>query len=138
MAAFHNVTLSEVLPADSANRIYPTISQIALPAIMRDEVLSAYKFFRFDCTSYDLGRSFCLGMVPNSFRSVKVLTRTMHPKLLTAPKVPKKKKKKQKDEWNKSADVSNNEDPALQPRSIFDDPKRLQADVMWMATGSDS
>uniref|UniRef100_A0A915K0F0 Uncharacterized protein n=1 Tax=Romanomermis culicivorax TaxID=13658 RepID=A0A915K0F0_ROMCU len=37
------------------------------------------------------------------------LTRTTHPKLLTAPKVPKKKKKKQKDEWNKSPDVSNDE-----------------------------
>uniref|UniRef100_A0A915K5V3 Uncharacterized protein n=1 Tax=Romanomermis culicivorax TaxID=13658 RepID=A0A915K5V3_ROMCU len=38
-------------------------------------------------------------MVPNGFRSVKVLMRTMHPKLLTTLKVPKKKKKKQKDEW---------------------------------------
>uniref|UniRef100_A0A915JVA4 Uncharacterized protein n=1 Tax=Romanomermis culicivorax TaxID=13658 RepID=A0A915JVA4_ROMCU len=37
IAAFHDVALSDVLPLDSANRIYPTISQVALPAIMRDE-----------------------------------------------------------------------------------------------------
>uniref|UniRef100_A0A915IVT4 Uncharacterized protein n=1 Tax=Romanomermis culicivorax TaxID=13658 RepID=A0A915IVT4_ROMCU len=55
--------------------------------------------------------------------------RTTHPKLLTAPKVPKKKKKKQKDEWNKLPDVSDDEDPALKPRWILDDPKRLQAAV---------
>uniref|UniRef100_A0A915IY74 Uncharacterized protein n=1 Tax=Romanomermis culicivorax TaxID=13658 RepID=A0A915IY74_ROMCU len=72
----------------------------------------------YDCTSSDHGRSFCLGTVPNGFRSIKVLTRTTHPKLLTAPKVPKKKKKKQKDEWNKSLDVSDNEDPALQLQLI--------------------
>uniref|UniRef100_A0A915L8B0 Uncharacterized protein n=1 Tax=Romanomermis culicivorax TaxID=13658 RepID=A0A915L8B0_ROMCU len=54
---------------------------------------------------------------------------TRHLKLLTASKVPKKKKKKQKDEWNKSPDVSDNEDPALQPRSIFDDRKGLEAAV---------
>uniref|UniRef100_A0A915HK58 Uncharacterized protein n=1 Tax=Romanomermis culicivorax TaxID=13658 RepID=A0A915HK58_ROMCU len=88
IAAFHNVPLSDVLPPDSTDRVYPTVSQVALPAIMRDE----------DCTSSDHGRSFCLGTVPNGFRSIKVLTRTTHPKLLTAPKVPKKKKKKQKDE----------------------------------------
>uniref|UniRef100_A0A915K780 Uncharacterized protein n=1 Tax=Romanomermis culicivorax TaxID=13658 RepID=A0A915K780_ROMCU len=81
----------------------------------------------FYCTSFDHGRSFCLGTVPNGFRSIKVLTRMTHPKLLTAPKVPKKIKKKQKDEWNKLPDVSDNEDPALQPRSMFDDPKRLKA-----------
>uniref|UniRef100_A0A915KJP2 Uncharacterized protein n=1 Tax=Romanomermis culicivorax TaxID=13658 RepID=A0A915KJP2_ROMCU len=69
-------------------------------------------------------------MVPNSFRNVKVLTCTTHPKLITAPKVPKKEKKKQKDEWNKSPDVSDDEDPALQPRSIFNDPKWLQAAVI--------
>uniref|UniRef100_A0A915L6Y4 Uncharacterized protein n=1 Tax=Romanomermis culicivorax TaxID=13658 RepID=A0A915L6Y4_ROMCU len=68
-------------------------------------------------------------MVPNGFRSVKVLMRMTHPKLLSAPKVPKKKKKKQKDEWNKSPDVSDDEDPALQPRSLFDDPKCLQAAI---------
>uniref|UniRef100_A0A915KL00 Uncharacterized protein n=1 Tax=Romanomermis culicivorax TaxID=13658 RepID=A0A915KL00_ROMCU len=34
IATFHNVPLSEVLPADSADRVYPTISQIALPVIM--------------------------------------------------------------------------------------------------------
>uniref|UniRef100_A0A915IHV8 Uncharacterized protein n=1 Tax=Romanomermis culicivorax TaxID=13658 RepID=A0A915IHV8_ROMCU len=48
--------------------------------------------------------------------------------LLTAPKV-LKKKKKQKDEWNKSLEVSEDEDPALQPRSLLDDPKRLLAAV---------
>uniref|UniRef100_A0A915K6I4 Uncharacterized protein n=1 Tax=Romanomermis culicivorax TaxID=13658 RepID=A0A915K6I4_ROMCU len=68
-------------------------------------------------------------MVPNHFRDVKVLMQITHPKLLTAPKVPKKKKKKQKDEWNKLPDVSYDEDLALQPRSVFDDPKRLQAAV---------
>uniref|UniRef100_A0A915K6F4 Uncharacterized protein n=1 Tax=Romanomermis culicivorax TaxID=13658 RepID=A0A915K6F4_ROMCU len=36
IATFHNVALSEVLPVDSADRVYPTISQIALPAIMGD------------------------------------------------------------------------------------------------------
>uniref|UniRef100_A0A915HMB5 Uncharacterized protein n=1 Tax=Romanomermis culicivorax TaxID=13658 RepID=A0A915HMB5_ROMCU len=88
----------------------------------------------FDCTASDHGRSFCLGTVTKGFRDIKVLTRTTHPKLLTAPKAPKKKKKKpkkkkkkQKDEWNKSPDVSDDEDPAL--RSIFDDPKHLQAAV---------
>uniref|UniRef100_A0A915HGI1 Uncharacterized protein n=1 Tax=Romanomermis culicivorax TaxID=13658 RepID=A0A915HGI1_ROMCU len=68
-------------------------------------------------------------MVPNGFRSNKVLMRTMHPKLLSAPKVPKKKKKKQKDDWNKSLDVSDEEDPSLQPHSLFDDPTRLQAAI---------
>uniref|UniRef100_A0A915HHC3 Uncharacterized protein n=1 Tax=Romanomermis culicivorax TaxID=13658 RepID=A0A915HHC3_ROMCU len=50
-----------------------------------------------------------------------------HPKLLTTPKVPKKKK--QKDEWNKSPEVSDEEDQSLQPKSLFEDPKRLQAAV---------
>uniref|UniRef100_A0A915KFC8 Uncharacterized protein n=1 Tax=Romanomermis culicivorax TaxID=13658 RepID=A0A915KFC8_ROMCU len=68
-------------------------------------------------------------MVPNSFP--KVLTGTTHPKLLTTLKVPKKKKKKQKDERSKSPGVSDDEDPALQPRSIFNDPKRLRAALMW-------
>uniref|UniRef100_A0A915HYI2 Uncharacterized protein n=1 Tax=Romanomermis culicivorax TaxID=13658 RepID=A0A915HYI2_ROMCU len=104
ITAFHNVALSEVLPANFAHRVYPTISQIALTGIMRGTVL-------------------------NGFRSIKVLMRTTHPKLLTAPKVPKKKKKKQKDEWNKSQDISHDEDPALQPRSMFDDVKCLQAAV---------
>uniref|UniRef100_A0A915KV79 Uncharacterized protein n=1 Tax=Romanomermis culicivorax TaxID=13658 RepID=A0A915KV79_ROMCU len=71
----------------------------------------------YDCTSSNHGWSFCLGMVPNGFGDVNVLMRTTHPKLLTAPKVPKKKKKKQKDEWNKLMDVSNDQDPALQLRS---------------------
>uniref|UniRef100_A0A915J238 Uncharacterized protein n=1 Tax=Romanomermis culicivorax TaxID=13658 RepID=A0A915J238_ROMCU len=83
----------------------------------------------YHCTSSDHGRSFCLGTVPNGFHNVKVLMPTTHPKLLTAPKVPKKKKKKQKDERNKSPDVSEDKDQALQPGLIFDDPKRLQADV---------
>uniref|UniRef100_A0A915HUK2 Uncharacterized protein n=1 Tax=Romanomermis culicivorax TaxID=13658 RepID=A0A915HUK2_ROMCU len=129
IAAFHNVTLSDFLPADSALRIHPTISQIALPAIMGDKVLSAYKFFMFNCTSSDHGQSFRLGTMPNGFRSIKVLRRTMPPKLLTARKVPKKMKKKQMDEWNKSPDVSDDKNPALQPRLMFDDPKRLQAAV---------
>uniref|UniRef100_A0A915J1H1 Uncharacterized protein n=1 Tax=Romanomermis culicivorax TaxID=13658 RepID=A0A915J1H1_ROMCU len=34
IAAFHNVPLSDVLPPYSTDPIYPTISQIALPAIM--------------------------------------------------------------------------------------------------------
>uniref|UniRef100_A0A915IXM8 Uncharacterized protein n=1 Tax=Romanomermis culicivorax TaxID=13658 RepID=A0A915IXM8_ROMCU len=125
IAAFNNVPLSDVLPPDAADRVYPTISQIALPPIMGDEVLSAHKFFMCDCTSSDHGPSFCLGTVPNSFPSVKVLT-PAH-----CPKVPKKKKKKQKDEWNTSPDVSDDEDRALQPRSVFDDAKCLQAAVTW-------
>uniref|UniRef100_A0A915KJH4 Uncharacterized protein n=1 Tax=Romanomermis culicivorax TaxID=13658 RepID=A0A915KJH4_ROMCU len=129
ITAFHNVALSDVLPPDSVDRVYPTISQIALPTIMQDELLSVYKFYMFDCTSSNHGWSFCLGMVPNGFRSIKVLTGMTHLKLLSAPKVPEKKKKKQKDEWNKLPDVSDDEDPALQPRSLFDDPKCLQAAV---------
>uniref|UniRef100_A0A915IX78 Uncharacterized protein n=1 Tax=Romanomermis culicivorax TaxID=13658 RepID=A0A915IX78_ROMCU len=66
IAAFHNVALTDVLPSDAANKIYPTISPIALPAIMRDKVLSAYEFFMFNCTSSDYGPSFCLGTVPNN------------------------------------------------------------------------
>uniref|UniRef100_A0A915KTV8 Uncharacterized protein n=1 Tax=Romanomermis culicivorax TaxID=13658 RepID=A0A915KTV8_ROMCU len=127
ITAFHNVVLMDVLPADAVDKIYRTISQIALPAIMRDEVLSAYQFFMFDCISSDHGRVLCLGTQPNGFCDVKTLTPMMHPKLLTAPKVPKKKKKKQKDKWNKLPEVSDDEDPSLQPRSMFDDPKRLQA-----------
>uniref|UniRef100_A0A915IKA9 Uncharacterized protein n=1 Tax=Romanomermis culicivorax TaxID=13658 RepID=A0A915IKA9_ROMCU len=68
-------------------------------------------------------------MQPNSFRHIKPLTGTTYPKVLTAPKVPKKKKKKQKDEWNKSPEVSDEEDPSLQPKSIFDNLKCLQAAV---------
>uniref|UniRef100_A0A915KDQ6 Uncharacterized protein n=1 Tax=Romanomermis culicivorax TaxID=13658 RepID=A0A915KDQ6_ROMCU len=83
----------------------------------------------FDCISLDHGRSFCLGTQPNGFGHIKTLTGTMHPKLLTAPKVPKKKKRKQKDKWKKSLEVSDDEDWSLQPRSMFDDPKRLQAVV---------
>uniref|UniRef100_A0A915L772 Uncharacterized protein n=1 Tax=Romanomermis culicivorax TaxID=13658 RepID=A0A915L772_ROMCU len=68
-----------------------------------------------DCISSDHSRSFCLGTVPNGFCNIKILMRTTHIKLLTAPKVPKKKKKKQKDEWNKSPEVSDDEDLAIQP-----------------------
>uniref|UniRef100_A0A915IBC4 Uncharacterized protein n=1 Tax=Romanomermis culicivorax TaxID=13658 RepID=A0A915IBC4_ROMCU len=113
ITTFHNVTLTDVLPSDAANKIpsdaankiYPTILQIALPAIMGDKVLLAYQFFLFDFTSSDQGQSFCSGMVPNGFHNPKILTRTMHPKLLTTPKAPKKKKKKQIDEWNKSPET---------------------------------
>uniref|UniRef100_A0A915JQX1 Uncharacterized protein n=1 Tax=Romanomermis culicivorax TaxID=13658 RepID=A0A915JQX1_ROMCU len=91
----------DILPAEAIDKVYPTISQIALPGIMRDEVLSAYQVFMYDCTSANDGRSFCLGMQPNGFRKVKTLRRTTHLKVPTAPKVPKNKKKKQKDEWNK-------------------------------------
>uniref|UniRef100_A0A915IQG9 Uncharacterized protein n=1 Tax=Romanomermis culicivorax TaxID=13658 RepID=A0A915IQG9_ROMCU len=45
ITAFHNLSLMEGLPADAADRVYPTLSQVTLPAIMRDEVLSAYQFF---------------------------------------------------------------------------------------------
>uniref|UniRef100_A0A915IX40 Uncharacterized protein n=1 Tax=Romanomermis culicivorax TaxID=13658 RepID=A0A915IX40_ROMCU len=63
------------------------------------------------------------------FRDIKTLKHTTHLKVLTARKVPKKKKKKQKDKWNKSLEVSDDEDLSLQPKSFFDDPKRLQASV---------
>uniref|UniRef100_A0A915JEC4 Uncharacterized protein n=1 Tax=Romanomermis culicivorax TaxID=13658 RepID=A0A915JEC4_ROMCU len=116
----------DVLPTNAVDKIYPTISQITLPAIMRDEVLSTYQFFMFNCISSDHSRSFCSGTQPNGFHDVKTLTHTMHPKLLTAPRV-LKKKKKQKDEWNKSPKVSDDKDPSLQPRSMFDNPKCLQA-----------
>uniref|UniRef100_A0A915IXZ1 Uncharacterized protein n=1 Tax=Romanomermis culicivorax TaxID=13658 RepID=A0A915IXZ1_ROMCU len=63
----------------------------------------------------------------NGFPDIKTLTRTMHPKLLTVPKKPKNKKKKQKDEWNKSPEVSDDDDPSLLPKKVHDDPERLQA-----------
>uniref|UniRef100_A0A915I4X5 Uncharacterized protein n=1 Tax=Romanomermis culicivorax TaxID=13658 RepID=A0A915I4X5_ROMCU len=59
---------------------------------------------------------------------MSTLTHTTHQKVLTAPKVPKKKKK-QKDERNKSLEVSDDEDLCLQPKSLFEDPKRLQAAI---------
>uniref|UniRef100_A0A915J1P1 Uncharacterized protein n=1 Tax=Romanomermis culicivorax TaxID=13658 RepID=A0A915J1P1_ROMCU len=127
--AFHNITLTDILLTNIVDKIYPTISQITLPVITRDEVLSTYKFFMFDCISSDHGWSFCLGTVPNGFRNVKPLMPMTHPKLLMAPKVSKKKKKKQKDEWNKSPEVSDDEDPFLKPRSMFDNPGRLQAAI---------
>uniref|UniRef100_A0A915HNQ6 Uncharacterized protein n=1 Tax=Romanomermis culicivorax TaxID=13658 RepID=A0A915HNQ6_ROMCU len=58
---------------------------------------------------------------------MKTLTWTTHPKLLTAPKIPKKKKKKQKEEWNKSPDISDDEDLSLQPKKLNDDAQCLQA-----------
>uniref|UniRef100_A0A915J0Z9 Uncharacterized protein n=1 Tax=Romanomermis culicivorax TaxID=13658 RepID=A0A915J0Z9_ROMCU len=105
ITAFRNVALAEVLPANAVDQIYPTISQIALPAILQDEFLSAYQFFMFHCISSDHGQSFCLGMQPNRFHDLKTLTLRTHPKVITALEVPKKKKKKQKDEWNKSPEV---------------------------------
>uniref|UniRef100_A0A915JJQ2 Uncharacterized protein n=1 Tax=Romanomermis culicivorax TaxID=13658 RepID=A0A915JJQ2_ROMCU len=99
------------------------------PALFPHNSLDAAEMDHLAETSSHHGRSFCLGMVPKGFRNIKILTGTTHPNLLTAPKVPKKKKKKQKDEWNKSADVSDDEDPALQPPSLFDDPKCLQAAI---------
>uniref|UniRef100_A0A915IT40 Uncharacterized protein n=1 Tax=Romanomermis culicivorax TaxID=13658 RepID=A0A915IT40_ROMCU len=123
IATFHYIALTEILPANAINKVYPTILQIALPGIMGDEVLSAYHFFMYDCASSDHGTQ------PNGFHRIKTLTPTTHPKVLTAPKVPKKKKKKQKDECNKSPEVSDNNDPSLQTKSLFDDLKRLQAAV---------
>uniref|UniRef100_A0A915K9W8 Uncharacterized protein n=1 Tax=Romanomermis culicivorax TaxID=13658 RepID=A0A915K9W8_ROMCU len=125
IAAFHNVLLNDVLPTDTTDKVYPTISQVALPGIMRNEVLSAYQFFMYDCTWSNHSLSFCLSTQPNGFHEVKTLTRTTHPKVLTALKVPKKKKKKQKDEWNESPEVSNDEDLSLQSKSLFDDPRGL-------------
>uniref|UniRef100_A0A915J780 Uncharacterized protein n=1 Tax=Romanomermis culicivorax TaxID=13658 RepID=A0A915J780_ROMCU len=92
---------------------HPTIWRIPLPVIMPDEVLSAYQFFMYDCTSSDHGQSFCLGTQSNGFCDLKTLTGATHPKLLTIPKTLKKKKKKQKDKWNKSPEVSDNQDPSL-------------------------
>uniref|UniRef100_A0A915HYT7 Autophagy protein 5 n=1 Tax=Romanomermis culicivorax TaxID=13658 RepID=A0A915HYT7_ROMCU len=128
ITTFHIITLKEVLPADAMEKVYLTISQITLPAIMGDEVLSAYHFFMYDCASSDHGQSFCLGTQPNGFRQIKTLTHTTHPKILTALKVPKKIKK-QEDKWNKSPEVSDDEDPSLQVKSIFNDQKRLQAAI---------
>uniref|UniRef100_A0A915JH22 Uncharacterized protein n=1 Tax=Romanomermis culicivorax TaxID=13658 RepID=A0A915JH22_ROMCU len=64
------------------------------------------------------------------FRDIKMLKHTNHMKLLTTPKAPKKKKKKQKEEWNKSPNISDDEDPSLQPMKIYDNPKCLQAAVV--------
>uniref|UniRef100_A0A915JW03 Uncharacterized protein n=1 Tax=Romanomermis culicivorax TaxID=13658 RepID=A0A915JW03_ROMCU len=47
----------------------------------------------------------------------------------------KKKRKEQKDEWNKFGEVSDDEDPLLQPKSLFNDPKRPQAAVTWAIKG---
>uniref|UniRef100_A0A915KKH1 Uncharacterized protein n=1 Tax=Romanomermis culicivorax TaxID=13658 RepID=A0A915KKH1_ROMCU len=58
-----------------------------------------------------------------------MLTRTTHPKLLTFPKILKKKKKKQKDDWNKSPTISNDEHPSLQPKKVYKYPKCLRAAV---------
>uniref|UniRef100_A0A915IB13 Uncharacterized protein n=1 Tax=Romanomermis culicivorax TaxID=13658 RepID=A0A915IB13_ROMCU len=88
ITAFHNIPLSDVLPPDSADQIYPTILQVVLPAIMRDEVLSAYKFFMYDCTWADHGRSFCLGTVPNGFRNVKVMAHRLQYDDPTLPPIP--------------------------------------------------
>uniref|UniRef100_A0A915L8Z8 Uncharacterized protein n=1 Tax=Romanomermis culicivorax TaxID=13658 RepID=A0A915L8Z8_ROMCU len=129
IAAFHSVMLMEVLPTEAINKIYLTISQIALPEIMQDELLSAYQIFMFDCASSNHGRSFCLGTQPNCFPNFKPLRCMTHPKVLTTQKVPKKKKKKQKDEWNKSLEVSDDEDWSLQQKWMFDDLKRLQTAV---------
>uniref|UniRef100_A0A915K4Q7 Uncharacterized protein n=1 Tax=Romanomermis culicivorax TaxID=13658 RepID=A0A915K4Q7_ROMCU len=129
IVAFHNDSLHDVLPGHSTDKVYPTISQVASPAIMRDKVLSAYQFFMYNCTSSGHGRSFCLGTQPNSFRDMKTLMRTTHLKLLTTPKMPKKKKKKQKEEWNKSPDISNDEDPSLQLKKLYDDATHLQAAI---------
>uniref|UniRef100_A0A915II35 Uncharacterized protein n=1 Tax=Romanomermis culicivorax TaxID=13658 RepID=A0A915II35_ROMCU len=98
IATFHNVSLTKVMPADSTDKVYLMLSQIALAAIMQDKVLSAYQFFMYDCTSSEHSQSFCLGTQPNGFQDIKTLMRTTHPKLLTTPKVPEKKKKKQKDD----------------------------------------
>uniref|UniRef100_A0A915HZH5 Uncharacterized protein n=1 Tax=Romanomermis culicivorax TaxID=13658 RepID=A0A915HZH5_ROMCU len=49
-------------------------------------------------------------------------------KLLTIHKT-LKKKKKQKDEWDKSPEVSNDEDPLLQPKKVYDVSKRLHAAI---------
>uniref|UniRef100_A0A915K3C6 Uncharacterized protein n=1 Tax=Romanomermis culicivorax TaxID=13658 RepID=A0A915K3C6_ROMCU len=38
MATFHNVPITEVVPADLNAVIYPTLSQIALPGIMQEKV----------------------------------------------------------------------------------------------------
>uniref|UniRef100_A0A915JKE2 Uncharacterized protein n=1 Tax=Romanomermis culicivorax TaxID=13658 RepID=A0A915JKE2_ROMCU len=54
-----------------------------------------------------------------------MLTLTIHPKLLIVPKT--LKKKKQKDECNKSPDVFHDEGPSLQPKKVCEDLKCLQA-----------
>uniref|UniRef100_A0A915KK41 Uncharacterized protein n=1 Tax=Romanomermis culicivorax TaxID=13658 RepID=A0A915KK41_ROMCU len=136
IATFHTVSLTDVLPTNSINKVYPTISQIALPAIMRDEVLSAYQFFMYNFTLSYHGQCFCLGTQPNDFCNMKTLMPTTHSKLLTTSKAPKKKKKKQKDEWNKWPDVSDDDDPSLQPRKLLDDTKRLQAAIVWAMKSS--
>uniref|UniRef100_A0A915I028 Uncharacterized protein n=1 Tax=Romanomermis culicivorax TaxID=13658 RepID=A0A915I028_ROMCU len=58
-----------------------------------------------------------------------MLTCTTDQKLLTILKIPKKKMEKQKDEWNKSPDVSDDEDPWLQSKKVYKNLKRLQAAI---------
>uniref|UniRef100_A0A915JM91 Uncharacterized protein n=1 Tax=Romanomermis culicivorax TaxID=13658 RepID=A0A915JM91_ROMCU len=79
----------------------------------------------YDCTLSDHGRSSCLGNQPNSFQDVETLTRSTHPKLLTASKAPKKEKKKQKEEWNKLPEVYDDEEP----KKVYNDPKCLQTAI---------
>uniref|UniRef100_A0A915IND0 Uncharacterized protein n=1 Tax=Romanomermis culicivorax TaxID=13658 RepID=A0A915IND0_ROMCU len=122
-------SLAEVVPADLNAVIYPTLSQIVLPAIMQDKVLLAYYFLMYDCTLTDLGWSVCLGTQLNGFRDIKTLMRTIPLKLLTVLKMPKKKKKKQCNEWNQSSEISDEEDPSLLRKKIYDDPKCLQSAI---------
>uniref|UniRef100_A0A915JVT1 Uncharacterized protein n=1 Tax=Romanomermis culicivorax TaxID=13658 RepID=A0A915JVT1_ROMCU len=41
----------------------------------------------------------------------------------------KKKKKKQKEQWNKLPDVFDDEDSSLKSKKVYEDPKRLQAAI---------
>uniref|UniRef100_A0A915IG44 Uncharacterized protein n=1 Tax=Romanomermis culicivorax TaxID=13658 RepID=A0A915IG44_ROMCU len=114
IAAFHNVALTDVLCADSADKIYSTILQIALPAIMEDEHIlrpQSVILFRNGAQQFSKHQNI----------NVHDTSQASHP--------PPESAQRQKDEWNKSLDVSDEEDPALQPRSMFNDPKRLQAVV---------
>uniref|UniRef100_A0A915JTM3 Uncharacterized protein n=1 Tax=Romanomermis culicivorax TaxID=13658 RepID=A0A915JTM3_ROMCU len=117
IATFHNIPLTEIVPADSNAALFPMLSPVTSPAIMQDEVLS--KFFMYDCTSSDHGRIFCLGTQVNGFHDIKTLMRTTHPKLLTMRKVPEKKKDKPKDEWKQSPLVSDDEDWHYCPRKCM-------------------
>uniref|UniRef100_A0A915JP22 Uncharacterized protein n=1 Tax=Romanomermis culicivorax TaxID=13658 RepID=A0A915JP22_ROMCU len=43
--------------------------------------------------------------------------------------MPKKKKKSQHDQWNTSPAISDDGDPTLLPKKLWDDPKQLQAAI---------
>uniref|UniRef100_A0A915IHL1 Uncharacterized protein n=1 Tax=Romanomermis culicivorax TaxID=13658 RepID=A0A915IHL1_ROMCU len=85
-----------------------------------------------DCISSDHSQYFCLGTRPNGFPGHRKTHLHDSSKTFDHPE----NTKKQKDEWDKLPDISDNEDPSLKPRKVYKDPKRLQAAVPWAMKSS--